>query len=132
MTHPDVAAARADFTEAIEEFGQTCRIEVMTSTTDSTGAPLNTYGPTDPPQDDVVCWVSDIPMGGGMNERELTADRRSAIIWSNVQVPVGTPVPKGARVTVHETEKQYEVRDYGDDSIGLSLVLICVNFEAHS
>lgn len=132
MTHPDVAAARSDFESALKEYGQTCKIEVRASTVDSTGAPSNVWVDTDPAQTLVPCWVSDITTGGGMNERELSADRRSAIVWSNVHVPVGTIVPKGARVTINETTRTYEVRDYGDDTIGLSMVLICVDFEVHT
>lgn len=132
MTHPDVVTARDDFLAAMEEYGETCTIEVSDSATDSTGAPTNTWVLTNPAQTSVPCWVSDIPSGGGMNERELTADRRSAIVWSNIHVPVATVVPKGARVTVNETGRKYVVRDYGDDTIGLSKVLICVDFEAHA
>ena len=127
----DVEQAIEDFNAAMVEYGETCTIERSTAARDSTGSATTVYAATDPPQTEVVCWVSNIAMAGGLREREIHADEKAVSVWIHIQVPITADVKKGDRITLNQSGKQFEVKDFGEDSIGISQVCVCVRFEGH-
>lgn len=129
--HPDVEQAINDFNDAMNEYGETCTIERSTAVRDSTGSAATAYTATSPPQSNVPCWVSSVSMMGGLREREVNAEQRAVADWANIQVPTSSDVEQGDRITLHHSGQQFEVREFGSDSIGISLILVCVKFKSH-